>query len=261
MQAVARRYGLAGATVKAIIAGADVVCVGGERADEQIATELRDAIVAAVRAGTLPEERLADAAGRAAALAAWTHAQRALPAIDLATNDHPGLAAARRALRVTPGNLDLRQSRLPWPLPAPAYVIELSPSMNMAIAPETPWGILAPLGALMPGTDGVRVTAPEFEGDSVVSATVEGALRAAAGRPLVLGVRDAHRHPWMSAAIRQAIAARPDAIVVEMGVPAAPVGAIQIATYGASAACAAAAAELLAGVAPVNVLTEPLLTA
>ena len=62
MQAVARRYGLAGATVQALAAGADAICVGGEDADEEVATALRDAIVAAVRAGGLPEERLAEAA-------------------------------------------------------------------------------------------------------------------------------------------------------------------------------------------------------
>jgi hypothetical protein len=44
-------------------------------------------------------------------------------------------------------------------------------------------------------------------------------------------------------------------------VPSTPVAANQISTYGASTACATAAAELLAGVVPNGVLTEPLLTA
>jgi beta-N-acetylhexosaminidase len=256
MKAVARKYGLAGATVAAITAGADMVCVGGEHADEATAIELRDAIVAAVRAGTLPESRLADAASRVAALGAWSRAQRSLPKATLGgTPYHPGLPAARRALRAH------ADDAAPWPLTSPAYVIELSPDMNMAIAPETPWGVLAPLRDLMPGTDGVRVTAPEFEGDSVVGGSIDAALRLAARRPLVLGVRDAHRHGWMSAAVRQALAVRPDAIVVEMGVPGTRVAANQISTYGASTACATAAAELLAGVTPNGVRTEPALTA
>jgi beta-N-acetylhexosaminidase len=256
MQAVARQYGLAGATVAAIAAGADLVCVGGETADEAAATELRDAIVAAVASGVLPEARLVDAASRVAALGAWSRAQRSMPKAPLSgAGYHPGLPAARRAIRAHAAAI------APWPLTSPAYVVELSPDMNMAIAPETPWGVLAPLRDLMPGTDGVRVPAPEFEGDAVVSASIDTALRFAAGRPLVLGVRDAHRHGWMSAAVRQALAVRPDAIVVEMGVPGSPVAANQISTFGASTACATAAAELLAGVTPNGVRTEPALTA
>jgi len=251
MQAVRRRYGLAGAAVAAIAAGADAVCVGGEHADEATAVALRDAIVAAVIDGTLPEERLADAAARVATLATWSRRARVAPAGN--GTGHPGLAAARRALRLATGTVP------PWPLTTPAFVIELSPATNMAIAPDTPWGVLAPLSGLMPGTIGTRITAPE-PGERI-DAAVDTALRAATGRPLVIAVRDAHRHPWMTAALARATAAHPDTIVVEMGVPAGSYGSHQIATYGASTACGLAAAEVLAGVTPAGVLTEPLLTA
>jgi len=46
------------------------------------------------------------------------------------------------------------------------------------------------------------------------------------------------------------IASRPDAVVVEMGVPAGPLAATQISTYGATSACSQAVAELLAGASP-----------
>ncbi len=72
MQAVRRKYGLAGASVRALAAGVDAICVGGDHADEQTATQLRDAIVAAVRSGELPEERLRDAAARVRRLGEWT---------------------------------------------------------------------------------------------------------------------------------------------------------------------------------------------
>ena len=72
MQGVRRTYGLEGATVRALAAGADAICVGGDHADEHTAVRLRDAIVAAVRSGELPEERLRDAAARVRRLAAWT---------------------------------------------------------------------------------------------------------------------------------------------------------------------------------------------
>ena len=51
----------------------------------------------------------------------------------------------------------------------------------------------------------------------------------------------------MTEALRDALSARPDAIVVEMGVPAAPQGEVHIATFGATAASGRAVAELLAG--------------
>lgn len=251
MQAVARRYGLTGATVQAIAAGADAVCVGGEDAREDVPTALRDALVAAVISGELPEERLVDAASRVAALATWSRSAR-LPSPRVATNGagmHPGLVAARRALRVR----GAARTPTPWPLAAPAHVVELSPEMSLAVAPETPWGVLTPLAGMMPGTTGDRLDASQFADVADGRAAIERVLRDAKEQPLVAVVRDAHRHPWMSGAVSQLIAARPDAVVVEMGVPAEPIAAITIATYGASAACGQAVAELLAGMSPVGV--------
>ena len=253
MQAVARRYGLAGAAVAALAAGADAVCVGGEHADEETAAGLRDAIAAAVRTGDLAEERLIDAAARIAAVAAWSRAQR--DGAGAATRvAHPGLVAARRALHTTvvPGTR-------PWPLSVAPHVVELSPVVNMAIAPETPWGLYAPLSALLPGTTGARVDQQQVAGEADATTTADATLRAAAGRPLVVAVRDAHRHPWVTGMLARLLAARPDAIVVEMGVPAAALGATQITSYGASTACGQAVAELLAGVVPTGAVAEPVL--
>ncbi|NEC36536.1 glycoside hydrolase family 3 protein, partial [Streptomyces rubrogriseus] len=64
MGAVTRRYGIDGATVKAVAAGVDAVCVGGESAEEATVALLVKALTAAVTGGELAEERLADAAGR-----------------------------------------------------------------------------------------------------------------------------------------------------------------------------------------------------
>src|SRR4051812_34751544 len=72
MQGVRRTYGLAGAAVRALAAGVDAICVGGDHADEQTAIRLREAIVDAVRSGELPEQRLRDAAARVRRLGAWT---------------------------------------------------------------------------------------------------------------------------------------------------------------------------------------------
>ncbi|MGW0066783.1 glycoside hydrolase family 3 protein, partial [Streptosporangium sandarakinum] len=86
-------------------------------------------------------------------------------------------------------------------------------------------------------------TAPEATGGAV-----EAALATAAGRPLVAVVRDAHRHAWQTAVLEHLLAARPDAVVVEMGLPdRCDLGAVHVATYGAARVCGQAAAELLAG--------------
>ncbi|MEH1094429.1 glycoside hydrolase family 3 protein [Micromonospora sp. CPCC 205739] len=234
MRAVTDRYGFAGAAVRALAAGADAVCVGGERADEDAARHLRDAIVAAVVAGELPEERLAEAAKRVGQLAAWTVAARAdrpSAAVSPADGSVVGLAAARRALRVSGAATAL-------PLVAPAHVVEFSPPRNIAIGPETPWGIAAPLAALRPGTTSARFAEAEVPAEPTAGA---------GGRPVVLVVRDLHRHDWMRDAVERALTARPDAVVVELGVPELVVGRVHVATHGATRAGARAAAELLAG--------------
>ncbi|MGC4807273.1 glycoside hydrolase family 3 protein [Micromonospora sp. DT233] len=252
MRAVADRYGFAGAAVRALAAGADAICVGGERADEGAARELRDAIVAAVLTGELSEDRLAEAAQRVGRLATWTTAARAgVPTRSDARPDGSpvGLAAARRAVRVTAR----RASAPTLPLAAAPHVVEFEPPRNIAIGAETPWGIAAPLAALLPGTTTLRLGEADLPADATAGA---------AGRPLVLVVRDLHRHDWMRVAVRRAVAARPDAVVVELGVPALVTGALHVATHGATRAGARAAAELLAGrrsrpTAPLTDLTHP----
>ncbi|MEV6349442.1 glycoside hydrolase family 3 N-terminal domain-containing protein [Actinoplanes sp. NPDC051851] len=234
MQGVRRRFGLAGAAVRALAAGVDAICVGGEHADEQTAIRLRDAIVAAVRSGELPEGRLRDAAARVRELGAWTTRTREMRK-GIAPGEAVGFAAARRAVRVTvaDGGRGLPVSGVP-------HVVEFAPARNIAIGSETPWGIGAPLADLLPGTTSVRVTENDLAG-----ADPRGLLPV--GRPIVLVVRDAHRHRWIAGALERMLAVRPDAIVVEMGIPMTVVGGVHIATFGATRACGLAAAELIAG--------------
>jgi beta-N-acetylhexosaminidase len=240
MRAVADRYGFAGAAVRALAAGADAICVGGERADEQAVRELRDAIVAAVVSGELPEERLAEAAKRVGQLAAWTVAARAersarpgaTPGITPV-----GLAAARRAIRVTVG-VSNGAGAAALPLTRPAHVVEFAPPHNIATGSETPWGIADPLRELLPGTTTARYAEADVPADPAAGAH---------GRPLVLVVRDLHRHDWMRTAVDRALVARPDAVVVELGVPELVIGAVHLATHGATRVGAQAAAEVLTG--------------
>ncbi|MBL1088446.1 MULTISPECIES: glycoside hydrolase family 3 protein [Streptomyces] len=242
MQAISATYGIERGSVLALAAGADAICVGGGLADEDIVLRLRDALVAAVHDGELPEERLADAAARVRALARWTRAagegvagEGAAPAPGI------GLTAARRALRRTAGGGPYA------PLTAAAYVAAFTPLANIAVGDETPWGVAAELARLLPGTDTGTYSA-DAAATAGIPALVEGLLTAAAGRRIVAVVRDVHRHPWMADALAALLAARPGTAVVEMGVPQAPPrGALHLATHGAARVCGQAAAEALTG--------------
>ncbi|MFI9060799.1 glycoside hydrolase family 3 protein [Streptomyces sp. NPDC053429] len=231
MNAIAGTYGIERGSVLAIAAGADAICVGGGLADEATVLRLRDALVAAVREGALPEERLADAAARVRDLAEWTRGERAAAVPGAPEGSAPGigLTAARRALVLTG-----RASAVEAP-----YVATLAPVANIAVGDETPWGVAAELAALLPGT----AAGVYREGAGA------GEILAAAGdRTVVAVVRDAHRHRWMTRALDALVAARPDTVVVEMGLPRAePRGALHIATHGASRVCGRAAAEVIAG--------------
>jgi beta-N-acetylhexosaminidase len=264
MQGVSRKYGLSGATVRALAAGVDAICVGGEHAEERTATELRDAIVAAVRSGELPEARLEEAAARVRELAAWTTREQIAtgarsiadaavvngPTLKGAGGSSVGFDAARRAIRVTVAGGEAMR-----PIAGPAHVVEFAPPRNIAIGAETPWGVGAPLDDLLPGTTSVRLTADDLAG---LPDPVAPVLAGAGGRPLVLVTRDVHRHAWLADVLERVLEVRPDAIVVEMGVPVTVLGGVHIATYGATRACGLAAAEVIAGLTMPAPTPQPL---
>jgi beta-N-acetylhexosaminidase len=154
----------------------------------------------------VPEERLAEAARRVGELAAWTSPR---PLEDR----EAGYEAARRALRVEGDPA----------VGADPLVIELRAEPSIA-AGESDHG----LGELL-GAETIRL----HEGDALPPLD--------SGRPLVLVVRDAHRHEWQ----RELVV--PGAVVVETGVPAWQPDAAQafVATNGPGRANLAAAAEAL----------------
>ncbi|WP_322899832.1 glycoside hydrolase family 3 protein, partial [Actinacidiphila rubida] len=172
MQAVAATYGIERGTVMAIAAGADAICVGGGLCDEETVTALRDAIVDAVRDGSLPAERLADAAERVRRLAAWTQEHQGVAA-GIAPGSDVGLEAARRALRITRTNAFT-------PLEAAPYVAAFTPVANIAVGDVTPWGVAAELARLFPGTQTGTFRTPE----------ADDLLTAAGDRRIVAVVRD-----------------------------------------------------------------------
>ncbi|HEY0829716.1 MAG TPA: glycoside hydrolase family 3 N-terminal domain-containing protein [Candidatus Dormibacteraeota bacterium] len=216
MAGLSRDRGIPESAVLALIAGCDALCVGGGPTGEDTVDQVVAAIARAVGEGRLTEDRLVQAAGRVDALAAW----RAGRPDAVAPEPGIGITAARRAVRVD-GPVRVGER---------AVVVRFASAPSMA-AGEVPWGMAEALSA-----QGVRVQARG--GDD---------LAVAPGTSLVLVVRDLHRHPEHRSAVERLLARRPDAVVVEMGVPDyRPRGAIAyVATYGSSRVCARAAAEVM----------------
>jgi beta-glucosidase-like glycosyl hydrolase len=235
MRAVSDPHGVPEAAVRAVAAGADLLCLGRDQ-DEQMYLAVRTALAAAVAEGRLPAPRLEEAGRRVSALRSWLAGRRrgaALvpPAAVGATQ--AGLTAARRALHVS--GLTRR--------PANPLVVEFSSRKNIA-AGTVPWG-------LGPWLDGNVQRLDASRNEARLAGAVAGVLARAHGRPLVIVVRDAHRQPGTRAAIMLLLAAHPDAIVVEMGLPLwHPPNCAYVATYGAARPNAQAAAEVLGLIAP-----------
>jgi beta-N-acetylhexosaminidase len=267
MGAISAFHGVAEGSVKAIAAGADAICGGGSLYTEGDFTYLRDAIVWAVREGRLSHDRLHEAAERNRDLARWSAAARAEAQATAAATDGSAADAAYGADHRAVGLIAARKGIRVWgelkPFTSPPFVAEFSSIASIAVASGTAWGVATALTDLLPGTTSTTVEAPTTEHESVGLMTVpvvdesveidlQPLLTAAVGHPLVLVVRDLHRNAWAARAVTGLLAERPDAVLVEMGVPHgiesyAARGTTVLATHGAARVCGIAAAELLAG--------------
>jgi beta-N-acetylhexosaminidase len=229
MRAVRGVYGIPEAAVRAVAAGTDLLCLGRDTGEDSYLA-VRQALSEAVTAGRLPVARLEEARQHVAQLRSWLAAQHpGRPDGDGGQAAHIGLVAARRAVRL---------SAVPPPLADPVLV-ELQAAENIAVG-SVPWG----LGPWLPSGRVLRVPArlPVSDAATVIAT----ALSRSAGRSLVVVVRDAHRDPAARAVITGLLAARPDTVVVDMGLPLwRPPDGLHVATYGAAQANAQAAAEAL----------------
>ena len=252
MRATRDMFGIPRAAVLAVAAGTDLLCLGRDNTEDDYLA-VRQALVAAVRDGTLDGARLEEAADRVARLrgglarARRDHDGDVIPGdCDVIPGDGDvipgdgvvsraadrvriGLAAARRAVRVSGPQRTLRRP----------VIIEVEPRENIA-AGRFGWG----LGPWAPAGSVRRVN---VLGNGEVPKDAPAILAAAAGHSLVAVVRDAHRDQNTQSLVKALLAARPDLVLVEMGLPLwrPPEGTSYLATYGASRASAQAAAELL----------------
>jgi beta-N-acetylhexosaminidase len=210
--------GIPGAAVAALIAGADALCIGGQAFDASVLDAITSAVVAAVRDGSLPEERLAEAARRASELRRPPVATPLQP-IDLAL----GLQAARRALRIHGSPR----------VTGPVLVVDVESTPSIAAGPM-PWGIGQHLVPLVHGSHALRNAGR----DEILST-------AAKFGSVVIVTREAHRH----AHVRELLESLGDLgfVHVETGTPGADPGTRpRIDTFSGSRVSMIAAAEWLA---------------
>lgn len=149
--------GIPEAAVQAIVAGADLLCLGADL-EPDLVRATAAALVAAVDAGRLPPERLAEAARRARSL-------RRRETNEVRIDLEAMVAGARRAVALEGDLPDL----------AGAFLVRVLTPATIAVG-DVPWGLPAHLD-VEPDADAGLV------------------LEAAGGRTVVAQVRDAHRQP------------------------------------------------------------------
>ncbi|MFJ1967365.1 glycoside hydrolase family 3 N-terminal domain-containing protein [Streptomyces sp. NPDC087903] len=226
MKAIADRYGEAAGARIALAAGADQVIVAVPELELTLAC--RDAVLGALHAGHLSEERVREAAGRVRRLAE-RYAAPADPRAHIGWDAGAGPEAARRAVRSRPA-----------PRAVPGFhVVDLFPPPHPALN----WGgedLLTELRAVDPTATGTAIT----EEPANLSASIAGILHWAAGSPLVVATYDAGLHPWQARLRDALLARRPDAVRVSTGLPE---DGDDVCSYGRGRANLRAAAEVLAG--------------
>ncbi|WP_262062741.1 glycoside hydrolase family 3 N-terminal domain-containing protein [Streptomyces sp. STR69] len=220
MKAIADEYGEAAGARIALAAGADQVIVAVP--DLAVTLACRDAVLDALHARMLAEERVWEAAGRVRRLAErYATPRRAVTPWDA----NAGLEAARRAVRTRP---------LPPPVRG-AHVVDLFPAPHPALN----WGgedLLTELRAIDPTATGTALTEEPADPAALVDAI--GSRSA----PLVIATSDAVLNPWQARLRDTLVARRPGAILVDTGLPEGGT----LCSYGRGRANLRAVAEVLA---------------
>jgi beta-N-acetylhexosaminidase len=216
MRAISGGVGRAAGAVQALAAGADLVCIGNPGYPEHydsaaVLDEVATAVEKAVADGVLPAERLAEAAGRVAAL-------QAVPSPGPAVSPASGVEIARRAVTVR-GDVRL----------GPDAVVVATEAEAGYAAGRVPSALLAQLRERRPAWPVLEV--PDVPAERDVLVVVEGLRTSAADR-----------------VVRDVLAVRPDAVVVYGGLarPDDP-GDRSVHTHGTGLATAVATVDLLLG--------------
>ena len=191
--------GIAEAAVRAIAAGCDLLCIGTDNTDDQLAA-IEGALDAAVASGRLPASRLDEAATRNVTLARRLAAFAPMPAP----------AATPAATRFSLDRAVAAFTVKPGVVVAPhRTVMAIETAANIAVG-ESPWG--PPVAARL----GEAEALPRVDGQ------------------LVLIGKNNHRHEWVRALVDAARIANPGTVVIDMGWPDLEQNYCDVATFGAS---------------------------
>jgi beta-N-acetylhexosaminidase len=205
MRGASGETGIPAAAVRALVAGADLLCIGPENIDDELG-QIEAAISAAVRDGSLSAERLGAAVDRNHALArALASESGAVPVLEAAEPRFP-LEPAMAAFDARPGLVVSSRRRV--------VTIETVP--NIAVG-TSPWGLAAA------GVETVQV-----HGGDALPDTPED------GEQLVIVGKDNHRHAWVRELVDVARERHPSTLVIDMGWPSDGRQYADVATFGAS---------------------------
>jgi beta-N-acetylhexosaminidase len=201
--------GMTAAGVAALRAGCDLLCLGTNNTDAQLA-DIEQAVSNAIVEGTLSEDRVSDAVSRVRGLGVDLQAARAVAGSP--PDSVFGWAGREAQLANT---FDVQPEAVRWRArTAGRYsVVRLEADPNSAVG-RTPWGPGKSMYSISPE----QLTLPSFGRNESV---------------LVVG-RDIHRHRFATKAVDRLRASDADVLVVDMGWPSDDRRYADVATFGAS---------------------------
>ena len=205
MRGASGETGIPTAAVRALAAGADLLCIGTDNSDEEI-DAIEAAISAAIARGTLAPARVAEAISRNRALAADLNELAAAVPVPAPIAPDFSLESAIAAFDIQP-TATVGRTRL---------LVAVETTANIAVG-GCPWGLAAAGIAVLPLHDGDALpdTPP-------------------AGTQLVIIGKDNHRHAWVRELVDLARERDAATLVVDMGWPSEDRQYADVATFGAS---------------------------
>lgn len=234
MDAIARGIGTVPGAVLALAAGADGLLVSH---DIGLARAVRDALVAAVRAGEIPLARLEEAAQRMATLRADVAPKAAAEAAR-----ESGVALAARGIAIVRGHAALDPAH-------PVTVVSFEGDASDGIASARGERPSLSLALRRRRVRSEIMRAPLAPDDDTLAMLLD-VLRGQDGRALVIVARRAHLHPPQARAVAALLDLAPAAIVVSalepFDVPLFGAAATLVCTFGDEQASVEALADVLA---------------
>lgn len=244
MAAIRAEFGAGAGAVRAILAGADLLCIGnpsdlgpkhGATSDLDDYAEVRDALLAAVDDGTLPLAALERASRSVADLSEWTDAASRAGGSSLGDDDFDPAQVVREAIVV--------RGTVPADVPAgERVVLDLRDRASGAVA-STAEPFSVALGA-------ARAVVGPLGGRDVVAVMCDALGDIPESSAVVALVDAVQPGSPQRRALGILAAARPSAVIVNTGLPAPDELALpSLDTYGSSRVTAQVVSEAFEGVA------------